>query len=228
MKILKYMILGLILLSPTTANALERSTVNGAAPLSKGSFAVSFDLGIDFPEPVGYGVRFDFGVLDRIQFGVGFFTLGNLANTAGIYTLFNPLRTKNERHFLSLYVVPAFLHLSEKLLLDENPGNDNLFAFILQEGLAYEARFGSRKQTGLYFKTGSSHFLGANTSSGKTLAGGFGTKTSSLDFGPGIQTTFGNRWSFGLEGKTHYLLFNVPRNTSRYQFTGKLGFTKAF
>lgn len=207
--------------------ASERSTVVGAAPLSKGKSSVGFSLGADLPEPLIYGVRYDFGISDRVQLGLGGSTF-IIANTFGIYTLFNFLKNPSETDFLSLYITPALLHFEEALLLDENPGDNNFFVFFLQEGLAYEHRFGADNGNGVFLKLGADHTLGAATTSGKTSVGGLGPRTIAVVFGIGFQHTSGNQWTYGIEGKGHFLLDGSVSNSNRLWPTGKIFLTKAF
>lgn len=55
----------LVLLLCGPVFAADNNFVNGAGTLAKGKSAFSLDFGLDYPEPILYGLRGDFGLTDR-------------------------------------------------------------------------------------------------------------------------------------------------------------------
>lgn len=137
--------LGVILLTVTAFASENRNLVNGAGTLSKGKKTLGFNLGLDFPGPLLYGIQFDWGVVDRFQLGFMGSTFGVLSSF-GPTSTFNVYRSKNERHFLSLFFSPqAFIYIEDWSVAE-------IFVF-LNPALIYEIRNGTGKH-GFYLKTG--------------------------------------------------------------------------
>lgn len=224
---MKFFILLLTLLffnSPLFAS--NQKLMNGAGTMPSGLVGLSFDLGLDVPEPIFYGVRADFGLGDRVQLGVGgsFFVA---ANSFGVFSLFNVAKSKAEDHFLSFYLNPSVLHFSN-LFAEEDAGTTHIFIFLLNPGVAYEHRFGLEKKSGVYLKLGTMHLIGI--SGGGTFFDGFGSDTTSLQITPGFQHHF-EKWSVTLQGVSYiYLDRRMQSNnrSDRFGFGAKLGFTSFF
>ncbi|MBI4126780.1 MAG: hypothetical protein HY465_04725 [Deltaproteobacteria bacterium] len=95
-------------LAPSIALAAPRKLPNGAGTLSQGEKAFSLDLGYNFPSPILYEVRADFGIRNRFQFGIGASVLV-IANVLTLYPKYNFWKTNDERNFLSAYLYPSVL-----------------------------------------------------------------------------------------------------------------------
>lgn len=207
----------------STALASEQKLVNGAGTLKHKTVAFSFDLGLDLPEPFLYGLRFDFGVSNRVQLGAAITVLG-FVNTFGINSMFNILKTDKDSDFLSLYVCPFVIYITP-LSFEDGDGTGNIFAFFLKPGIAYEHRFGEKRNLGVYLKTGTAHFIGA-THDGKLYGQGITTDTAAIDISPGIHGMFGKIFSMGAEFSL-YIPFKDRKNAKRVGYGGMLSFTWA-
>lgn len=203
--------------------ASERKLVNGAGTLSSGMWAVSLDLGVNYPEPLLWGFRVDRGFGDRIQLGISGSSL-IILNTFAINGLFNVLKTKNDSDFLSIYLSPSVLHLADIVVDDEEDDIGHIAAFLLQPGLAYEHRFGEERNTGLFMKTGTIHIIGVTTKGGLWLTP-MTTETAGITLGGGVQHNFGGSFSLASEVTGVALLGSWDINPS---IMGKLGLTWAF
>lgn len=179
-----------IIIIPASAWPSDQRLVNGAGTLKGGEFALSLDLGLSLPEPLFTGVRFDAGLGDRVQLGGSVSTIF-LVTTASVNSMFNVLKSQNDSHFLSLYLVPTFMHLRD--IWYENSNDErNVFLFLLQPGLAYEYRFKEEKRTGIYLKAGTANILAENKSGVVRIYG--------LEKGAtGIPVVFGFQHLFGSE-----------------------------
>lgn len=208
--------------------ASDQKLVNGAGTLQGGVMGASLDLGFDFPEPVFYGLRADFGIGDQVQLGLAG-SVFIIANTFGINSLFNFLKSDDGNHFLSLYLNPSVLHIAN-IWAEEDAGSGDLWLFFLNPGLAYEYRTGPEKHTGLYLKTGSVHILGAS-GGGQFFEGGFGSDTTALQIVPGLQHQF-NKISLTAQGVTYIFLGRRLATggglSDRFSFGVKLGITTFF
>lgn len=127
--------------------------VQGAGTLAKGKKAFSLNLGLDLPEPLIYGIRFDFGVAKHYQLGFSGSVLGAV-NTFGMNHLVNFYQSKNSRHFLSLAFSPFVAVTSESA---------NNFYFFLPPSLIYEIR-DEKGDTGFFVKAGTNSQLLVNPS----------------------------------------------------------------
>lgn len=131
--------------TPPTTFSFE-GMPNGARPLSKGRWAVGLDLGIDHPEPFGYGGRVHYGLTDRIQTGLKGTYMPFAADqglSVGSHNVFNFWKDRTERRFGSVLVDTSYLFAE---------GPAHLFTF--HPSLGYEIRNGVRKNYGLIFKLG--------------------------------------------------------------------------
>lgn len=227
MQLLVIIITALLLLyCPVFAS--DQKLVNGAGTLNSTTTAFSLNLGLDVPEPLLYGVRFDFGIGDRVQLGLSgafFFVF----NTLGLNTMVNVFKTQNDSDFISIYFNPSVLHLAN-FAVEEDESVVNIWALLLRPGLAYEHRFGAERRTGLYTKIGSIHLLAASAG-GKLLVEDLTTNASAINITPGWQHTFGERFSLTTEGSLTIPLqryATAKTRTSQLGYGAKVGLTWAF
>ena len=213
----------LILVFSHNAFASEQGFVNGAGTLKGGTWAVSLDLGGAYPEPLLWGARIDRGFGNRVQLGIAGSSL-ILLNTFAINGLFNILKTKEDSDFLSVYLTPSFLHLPAFGFEEEEKVN-KIFVFLIQPGLAYEHRFGEKRNTGFFAKAGTFHVIGATADGGFWLAP-MTTETTVITFGGGLQHNFGGSLSATAEAGGGVLLGNVHRSVNLMML--KFGLTWAF
>ncbi len=179
-----------VVIIPTSVYSSGQRLVSGAGTLKGGELGLSLDLGLSLPEPLFTGVRLDAGLGDRVQLGASVSTIF-LITTASLHGMFNFLKTADDSHFLSLYLVPTFMHLHNIWYEDSNDAR-NVFLFMLQPGLAYEYRFKQEKRTGIYLKAGTANILAENRSGVVRIYG--------LEKGAtGIPVTFGFQHLFGSE-----------------------------
>ena len=229
MKIYIWLPIFLALLFSTSVFAGERKLVEGAAPLSHKTYAFTADLGIDYPEPILYGVRFDIGLKDRFQLGVGGgvypLNQGEVLATVGLFSKFNFWRSSDEKHFVSFLFEPFILPLPD-LLYDPDTGQGRtVILYAIRPMLAYEYRTASEHPTGFYAKAGTMHFIGAS-SKGQFALIGFRTDSSVATFSLGVQHHYGHHFSLGAEPKIYVALSHA--GTSETLVTGKIFFSWAF
>lgn len=127
----------------------DRISVGGAAPLSKGVGTFTLNLGSDVPRTILYGLKFDYGLTDWYQIGVGGSSVGIISGVEFNNTI-NFIRNDEESHYVSLLLNPGFMHFYSPWLDGK--------AFTIYPTLVYEFRFGEEKKTGFFLKTGTGHW----------------------------------------------------------------------
>lgn len=133
-------------LSGTNSFAHENTKlVSGARTLSKGKSAFSLDFGLDLPEPVLYGLRWDRGISDRYQFGIA----GSFLGIGMTFALNNTLRlseSRDAKRFFGLQITPI---LSAYFLGGPDFGVD------LKPALVFEFSGNAEKDSWFFIKGGS-------------------------------------------------------------------------
>ncbi|MDO8493962.1 MAG: hypothetical protein Q7S68_01320 [Deltaproteobacteria bacterium] len=228
MKKLQILVLVGSLLAAQTAFSGERKLVEGAGTLEGGDFAISLNLGLDYPEPLIYGLRFDAGIGKRFQLGIGGTAVpidsDSFLITAGLYSKFNFWRSENEANLFSFYFDP-FVLLFPDSLFDEDAGQSKTVTlYMLKPGFTFEHLFGEEKRTSVYLKAGTVHFLAASAS-GKFVGANFRSGTFAMSVAPGLQHNFGGTFSVALEPKVYIALQDVDE---RFGFAGKLALSWTF
>lgn len=138
----------LVMIGSSPAWAGEASSAplaHGASVLPKGTSAFSLGGGYSFPEPVVYSLRYDRGVLDRLQLGISGGTIG-IIGTATIHTKLNLVKTKDEAIWWSFHFDPSFFYY--RFLFA------NFDAYLQNIATSFEYRFGNKKRTGVFANTG--------------------------------------------------------------------------
>ena len=130
------------MLSGTLA-AEDFSFVNGATPLAKGRKAFSFDLGVEYPEPILYGIRFDYGFVKNYQVGASAFYYPKSFYSIGMNNAI-ALIESGSHHFGFIFSPSYVVDLNSKTIL-------------LSPVLVYEHRIGNKQRTGLFLKGGTAH-----------------------------------------------------------------------
>lgn len=116
----------------------------GASTLPKGNGAVSFLAGAEFPAPVIWGARFDYGIFDTFQIGAHASYSGVFAN-GGIQAKYNVFLSNNDHHWLS---VEAIFDYSQFWSFGSYK------SITIQPQLLYEFRFGPMLGNGIYLGAG--------------------------------------------------------------------------
>ena len=161
---------------------------NGATTLSQGVSTFSLNLGADLPEPLGYSLRFDHGVTDKLQLGVSGGYWGDVG-TAALHSRMNLLESSDRRHYFGVEFDVGYVHADESL----NDKDEDIYRsdiLSLQPNFAYEFRLGAERRTGIFLKAGSIHLFDLDRSD--TGEGG--------RFLAGIQHRFGESFSMTLHG----------------------------
>lgn len=214
---------------PLIAEASGQKLVNGAGTLPSGAMAFSLDLGLELPNPLLYDLRFDVGLGNRYQLGLGGSFTGFI-NSLTLFNMINVYKTENDSDFVSIYLNPTLMHMAG-IAIDDTPGTgSNYYVFIIQPGAAYEHRFGEERSLGLYFKAGASTVIGGVTG-GNISFFALEKNTTMITFSPGIQKFFGKRFALTGEGSFFVPLNNkhsVKWNNGVVQLGGKLGLSWVF
>lgn len=217
------------LLFSTLSFASGQKLVNGAGTIPSKSVGISFNGGLEVPEPFFYGLRFDFGIGDRIQLGFGGSITG-IINTGAVYSMFNVWKSGSESDFLSFYLNPFVVNLSGAGFDGDSGDSGFVNVILVQPGVAYEHRFGQNRNLGLYFKVGSIIALMA-TANGKSALIPMTTDTVIINLIPGIQKNFGG--SFAISAEPYLLVpinhrHDVKWNAGPIGLGGKLGLSWVF
>jgi hypothetical protein len=175
-----------VMVIPLNAWSSDQRLVSGAGTLKGGEMGISLDLGASLPEPLFTGVKFDAGLGDRFQLGTSLTTIF-IATDFSLHAMLNALKSKDDSHFLSIYLVPTLMYVLD-VWNEDSPNNS--FFFLLQPGLAYEYRFGQEKTTGIYLKAGTANILAENH---RGIIRIFGLEKGST----GIPVTLGFQHLFG-------------------------------
>lgn len=131
--------------APPSLFADERMP-GGAKPLSKGRWGFGIDLGMDHPEPFGYGGRLHYGLTDQVQIGFKGTYMPFAADQGisfGTSQTINFWSDSEKRRFASVLVDTSYLFAQ---------GPAHLFTF--HPSIGYEIRYGARKNFGLVLKLG--------------------------------------------------------------------------
>ncbi len=120
--------------------ASDQKLAHGAGTLPHRTNAITLSVGLEIPTPIGYALQYDIGLGNRVQLGLSVSVWG-FFNPIEINSMFNVLKTANDSDFLSLYLNPSF-------------GIGWPAFIVLRTGIAYEHRFGDKRQFGLYTKIG--------------------------------------------------------------------------
>lgn len=203
------LLVALLLAAP--ARAADLATPHGASTLPGRTAAFGMDFGLDYPDPLGAALRFDYGVTDRFQVGVSASSLLLLATVTG-HTKLGVLRSADDAHSVSVEGSLGYLR-SWQLLW----GSRNVDALTARTGLGYELRPWSSRRTGLFAKAGSVHIVADNEIDFDELEEE--KSGHAARFTAGIQHQFGDSFTLHLQGSVH-----VPGA----QPTARLGLTWAF
>lgn len=202
-------LVALLLAAP--ARATDLATPHGASTLPGGTAAFGIELGVDYPDPLGAGLRFDYGVTDRVQTGVSVSWFLVLLAATG-HAKLGLLRSADDAHSVSVEGSLGYFRAWDLFWTGRN-----VDALTARTGLGYELRPWSSRRTGLYVKAGSVHILADNDIDYAALdeeESGHAAR-----FTAGVQHQFGESFTLNLQGSVH-----VPGA----QPLGKLGFTWTF
>jgi hypothetical protein len=172
------------------AFASDRKLVHGAGTLPHLTSAFTLSAGFEMPTPIIYALRYDIGLGNRVQLGVSSSVLF-LINTVEVHSMFNVLKSASDRDFVSLYLNPSFADLNNPFSMSRNKN-----IFLLAPGVAYEHRFGRKRNVGIYTK------VNANVLIGEIIYGRFvlgGREATTIDFRIGLQALLGEHFSISLE-----------------------------
>lgn len=149
-----------------TLRALGREDVSlpfGSALLGKGHFAPTLALGFDLPSVSIYALRFDVGLLDRLQMGFSTNYLPKTTNDSDAFFNFAMhnkailIHSPGFQHFLSFHLDPFFTYIQQ-------PGR-NPYIFSLSPAIGYEFVFAHGK-SGLFARLGTTHVVGSRGANG--------------------------------------------------------------
>jgi hypothetical protein len=175
------------------AFASDQKLVHGAGTLPHLNSAFTLSAGFEMPTPMIYSLRYDIGLGNRVQLGISGSVL-LFMNAVEIHSMFNVLKSASDRDFLSLYFNPSFQNLNHPLF--ELMLGRTMNIFLLAPGVAYEHRFGKKRNVGLYAKVNAWVVLG-QIIDGKFVFGG--QERTSIDIRVGLQALFGEHFSIALE-----------------------------
>jgi len=125
--------------------------VHGAGAIRQGSHALGVGLGFDFPEPLIYGVTYDYGLTDRLQLGAAGSFAGFIGSVGlrSLYTFYKSPNAEGGRFYGGAGLFPSFIYLNA-LVADVK-------LFTLAPRVIGELRLGSKKEFGIYGKLGTEH-----------------------------------------------------------------------
>jgi hypothetical protein len=177
--------------------ASDQKLAHGAGTLPHLTSAITLELGAQIPMPALYSLRYDIGLGNRVQLGLStcFFPSSEEDSyfSVEIHSMFNVLKNSRESDFFSLYLNPSIINMRSSPDFF-NPSYTDYHLLLLNPGIAYEHRFGSKRRNGLYAKAG---VIGVIDYKDRRLKEGF--EDYLFDCRIGYQTLLGNLFSITLE-----------------------------
>ena len=150
------------LLGLALASAARAEGGRGAKVLPEGRWALQADVGLDFPETMGYSLGLYHTPVDRLQLGARL-TFGLITGSFGASAKLNMLRAFDDRLLGS--IEGSFRGFYTSFGLD-----DFSASFVLEPRMALEWRFGEEivgeeelvagRRWGAFFELGTQHFTG--------------------------------------------------------------------
>jgi hypothetical protein len=164
--------------------ASDQKLVCGAGTLPHLTSAITLSLGVEQHSPFPYALQYDIGLGNRVQLGISAYY--HVFADVEIISMFNVLKTPDDRDFFSLYFNPNLVYAVGEFIPE------------FSTGIALEHRFGDKRRFGVFVKNGV--FIGTDMSIGAPYH-------LDIEYNSGFQGLLGRSFSIALEQQILLNLF---------------------